>query len=159
LRALPADGLLPGIGGWQWHHNHTPGHTDGHISLFRPADRLLIAGDALITTRQESALSVLTQRAELRPPPAYDTTDWDAAKASVEKLASLNPDILASAHGRPMRGEMLRRDLDALVTHFTRWTATIAIAAGLWWMWRARNRGIARSGGRRRSEAHIAVAA
>jgi glyoxylase-like metal-dependent hydrolase (beta-lactamase superfamily II) len=169
LRALPANGLLPGIGGWQWHH--TPGHTDGHVSLFRPADRLLIAGDALITTRQESALSVLTQRLELRPPPAYYTTDWNAARASVEKLAGLDPDILASGHGRPMRGEMLRRGLDGLVTHFTRemprrgryvrqplsqqdpvallqrsrqsapdlamWTATIAIAAGLWWMWRA----------------------
>jgi glyoxylase-like metal-dependent hydrolase (beta-lactamase superfamily II) len=173
LRALPADGLLPGVGGWQWHH--TPGHTDGHVSLFRPADRLLIAGDALITTRQESILAVVAQRPELRPPPAYFTTDWRAARASVEKLARLEPDILTSGHGGPMRGEVLRHDLHALVTNFTRemprrgryvrqpvtqqdpvtllqqsrrstpafatWTATAAIGAAFWWIWRSRRGG------------------
>jgi glyoxylase-like metal-dependent hydrolase (beta-lactamase superfamily II) len=116
LRALPADGLLHELTGWQWHH--TPGHTDGHVSLFRPADRLLVAGDALVTTRQESILAVMTQRRELRPPPAYYTTDWRAAHASVEKLAGLNPDILATGHGRPLRGELLRRDLAYLASHF-----------------------------------------
>ena len=40
--------------GWRW--VHTPGHTAGHVSLFRDADRTLIAGDAFVTTKQESAL-------------------------------------------------------------------------------------------------------
>jgi hypothetical protein len=38
----------------------------------------------------------------------------------VEKLASLNPDMLTSGHGPPMRGERLRCDLEYLATHFTR---------------------------------------
>jgi hypothetical protein len=42
------------------------------------------------------------------------------AEASVQKLARLDPDILVSGHGRPMRGERLRRDFDLLATHFTR---------------------------------------
>jgi glyoxylase-like metal-dependent hydrolase (beta-lactamase superfamily II) len=117
LRELPPDGSIPGLAGWQWHH--TPGHTDGHVSYFRPSDRLLIAGDALTTVRLESAFAVLTQRLELRRPPAYYTTDWPAARRSVEAIARLDPDILVSGHGRPMRGEPLHRQLDYLVTHFS----------------------------------------
>jgi glyoxylase-like metal-dependent hydrolase (beta-lactamase superfamily II) len=53
LRALPADGSVPGMPGWRW--VHTPGHTPGHVSLWRESDRTILAGDAFITTRQESA--------------------------------------------------------------------------------------------------------
>jgi glyoxylase-like metal-dependent hydrolase (beta-lactamase superfamily II) len=49
---LPSDGSVPGMPGWQW--IHTPGHTEGHISLFRERDRTLIAGDAFSTVKQES---------------------------------------------------------------------------------------------------------
>jgi glyoxylase-like metal-dependent hydrolase (beta-lactamase superfamily II) len=68
-RPLPEDGSIPGLPGWRW--IHTPGHTPGHVSFFRDEDRVLIAGDAFITTRQESFLSVLTQRVELNWPPRY----------------------------------------------------------------------------------------
>jgi hypothetical protein len=37
--------------GWRW--MHTPGHTEGHVCLFRNSDRTLIAGDAFTTTKQE----------------------------------------------------------------------------------------------------------
>jgi len=50
--ALTSDGSIPGMDGWRW--IHTPGHTEGHISLFRESDRILIAGDAFTTTKQES---------------------------------------------------------------------------------------------------------
>jgi glyoxylase-like metal-dependent hydrolase (beta-lactamase superfamily II) len=116
LRELPPDGSIPGLAGWEWHH--TPGHTDGSVSYFRPSDRLVIAGDALTTVRLESAFAVLTQRLELRRPPAYYTTDWPAARRSVEALASLHPDILVTGHGRPLRGQRLHSELDYLVTHF-----------------------------------------
>src|SRR5438477_2584025 len=33
VRALPADGSVPGLPGWRW--VHTPGHTPGHVSFFR----------------------------------------------------------------------------------------------------------------------------
>ena len=78
LQSLPADGTVPAMPGWRW--IHTPGHTPGHISLWRAADRTLIAGDAVITTRQESAFAVLTQAPELHGPPMYYTPDWAAAR-------------------------------------------------------------------------------
>src|SRR3712207_5148441 len=69
LRPLPADGSIPEMPGWQW--LHTPGHTPGHISLWREADRTIVAGDAFITTRQESAYAVAAQSPEMRGPPQF----------------------------------------------------------------------------------------
>jgi glyoxylase-like metal-dependent hydrolase (beta-lactamase superfamily II) len=45
LRPLPADGSVPFMDGWRW--VHTPGHSPGHVSLWRERDRALIVGDAL----------------------------------------------------------------------------------------------------------------
>ena len=115
-RELPSNGDLPGMPGWRW--VHTPGHAPGHVSLFRPADRLLIAGDAVTTTRQESVFSVMTQKAELNGPPAYFTIDWDAAHRSVSTLASLKPVTVASGHGPTMRGDEMPRRLAELARDF-----------------------------------------
>ncbi|HVG41932.1 MAG TPA: MBL fold metallo-hydrolase, partial [Chitinophagaceae bacterium] len=41
---LPEDGSIPELNDWKW--IHTPGHTPGHISLFREKDGVLVAGDA-----------------------------------------------------------------------------------------------------------------
>ena len=84
LQLLPADGTVPALPDWRW--IHTPGHTAGHVALFREADRTRIAGDAFCTTKQESFFAVATQRPELHGPPAYFTTDWDAARESVRTL-------------------------------------------------------------------------
>ncbi|HEX7243273.1 MAG TPA: MBL fold metallo-hydrolase, partial [Longimicrobiaceae bacterium] len=116
VRALPADGSVPGMPGWRW--IHTPGHTAGHVALFRDSDRTLVAGDAFVTTKQESALSALTQRREINGPPMYFTPDWDSARASVRALAALEPEVAATGHGVPMRGEELRRGLHALADRF-----------------------------------------
>ena len=61
------------------------------MSFFRESDRALIVGDAFVTTKQESALAVLTQRPELHGPPMYFTPDWDRAWSSVKALAALEP--------------------------------------------------------------------
>jgi glyoxylase-like metal-dependent hydrolase (beta-lactamase superfamily II) len=114
--ALPPNRDVPGMAGWRW--MHTPGHTEGHISLFRDSDRTLIAGDAFTTTKQESFSSVLTQDEQVNGPPAYLTTDWENAKKSVEKIRNLNPSLAILSHGLPMRGEELTRHLDMLVNHF-----------------------------------------
>lgn len=116
VRPLPADGAVPHLPGW--HALHTPGHTPGHVSLFREADRTLLAGDAVVTTRQESALAVAAQTPALRPPPAYFTLDWGAAGHSVEKLAALRPLTLATGHGRPMRGPEVAEGLRRLADSF-----------------------------------------
>jgi glyoxylase-like metal-dependent hydrolase (beta-lactamase superfamily II) len=116
VRALPPDKDVPGMPGWRW--VHTPGHAPGHVALFRASDQSLIAGDAVCTTRQESAYAVLTQQKELHGPPAYFTIDWDKAERSVRTLASLKPALLASGHGEPMRQPSLPEDLAALARDF-----------------------------------------
>ncbi|MDQ3255220.1 MAG: MBL fold metallo-hydrolase [Acidobacteriota bacterium] len=100
VRALPADGSLPGLSGWRC--LHTPGHTAGHISLFRERDRVLITGDALTTVNQESPVTLLTLKRELRQPPAPLTTDWGAARNSIDNLAGLRPSVIAAGHGLPI---------------------------------------------------------
>ena len=116
LRPLPPDGSLPFLPEWRW--LHTPGHTPGHVSLFRERDRTLIAGDACITVRQESATAVVLQRQVLHGPPAYYTQDWEQAQASVRQLANLRPALLAPGHGFPLGGERLFRQLSALTRDF-----------------------------------------
>jgi glyoxylase-like metal-dependent hydrolase (beta-lactamase superfamily II) len=113
---LPDDGGVPGAPEWRW--VHTPGHSPGHVSLFRSTDRTLIAGDAVITVKQESAFAVMTQAPAVHAPPAYYTTDWDRARASVRRLAGLRPDTLATGHGRVMRGDAMRQQLETLARTF-----------------------------------------
>ena len=118
LRPLPPDGSVPGMPGWRW--LHTPGHAVGQVSLFRASDRTLIAGDAFITTAQESAYAVLTQAPELHGPPRYYTDDWGLARASVATLAALEPDRAVTGHGPALHGPELRRGLQALAADFDR---------------------------------------
>jgi glyoxylase-like metal-dependent hydrolase (beta-lactamase superfamily II) len=113
---LPSNGEAPGMPGWRW--IHTPGHSPGHVSLFRVTDRLLIAGDAVTTTKQESVFAVATQKQELNGPPAYFTIDWDQAHRSVSTIASLKPAILATGHGEPMRGADIADRLARLSREF-----------------------------------------
>ncbi|HJT33563.1 MAG TPA: MBL fold metallo-hydrolase [Pirellulales bacterium] len=116
LLALPADGSVPGMADWRW--IHTPGHTAGHVSLFRDADRAMIAGDAFISTNQESAYAVAVQRTEIHGPPRYYTSDWPAARESVERLAALEPELVVSGHGRALRGPEMRLALHTLAREF-----------------------------------------
>jgi glyoxylase-like metal-dependent hydrolase (beta-lactamase superfamily II) len=113
---VPVDGSVPGMPGWRW--LHTPGHTAGHVSLWRPSDRTLVVGDAFVTTKQESVYHALTQEPELHGPPMYYTPDWPSARGSVEKLSALNPDIVVTGHGRAMRGEAMRTALRTLAARF-----------------------------------------
>ncbi len=116
VQALPGDGSVPGIEGWRW--LHTPGHSVGHISLFRDTDRTMIAGDAFVTVCQESLFCVLTQKPELRGPPAYFTCDWQAAHESVDYLLSMSPMRVGAGHGQPLIGEQMLKDLRQLARHF-----------------------------------------
>ena len=60
----------------------------------------------------------MTQDQEINGPPRYLTTDWQAAKDSVEKLARLNPSVAVTGHGLPMAGEKLTKSLEKLVRNF-----------------------------------------
>ncbi|MBE7198082.1 MAG: MBL fold metallo-hydrolase [Parafilimonas terrae] len=118
LLDLPWDGSIPPLPGWRW--IHTPGHAPGHISLWREADRTLIAGDAFVTVAQESAYAVAVQEPELHGPPMYLTIEWDAARTSVRELAALEPERVITGHGRPLQGPEMRRALHALAVDFDR---------------------------------------
>lgn len=117
LHALPEDGGVPGLPGWRW--LHTPGHSVGHVSLWREADRTLIAGDAFVTTTSESAYASAVQEPALHGPPQYYTHDWQAAAASVARLAPLEPERVVPGHGRAMQGEAMRTALHQLADAFT----------------------------------------
>lgn len=116
IEKLPADGSIPNMPEWRW--IHTPGHAPGHVSLYREADRILIAGDAFITVKQDSLYKVMTQEREVHGPPRYFTTDWEEAKKSVQKLEALKPAIAITGHGEPMYHEELAEGLEKLVRTF-----------------------------------------
>jgi glyoxylase-like metal-dependent hydrolase (beta-lactamase superfamily II) len=103
----------------EWQIIHTPGHTDGHVSFFRPSDQTLLVGDAFCTTRPESFFdAALAQPPELSGPPAYFTSDFAMAANSIRRLAMLEPRIVAPGHDRPLTGEEVSRKLYELSTRF-----------------------------------------
>jgi len=116
LHILPPDGSVPYLPAWEY--INTPGHAPGHVSFFRNRDKVLIAGDAFVTTKAESAMSVMFQKRKVSGPPKYFTYDWDAARVSVKKLAELNPRVVATGHGRPMAGQTMQDALINLAAHF-----------------------------------------
>lgn len=116
VQTLPSDRTVPHMPGFRW--IHTPGHSPGHVSLFRESDGALIAGDAFTTVKQEYMYKVFTQELEISGPPRYLTTDWEAAKQSVIKLEALKPKVAVTGHGLPMSGEVLTTSLKKLVNEF-----------------------------------------
>lgn len=116
VHLLPEDGTVPYLPQFKW--IHTPGHAPGQVAFFREKDRLLIAADTFVTVKQDSLYKVMTQELEINGPPVYLTTDWKAAKQSVEKLAKLEPSIAVTGHGLPLSGDELTEGLNYLVLHF-----------------------------------------
>ena len=72
---------------------HTPGHTPGSICLFIPQEKLVIVGD-LLSNRFSPSL-----------PSRIFTVDMVQEVNSIKKLASLDFDIIAFGHGRPVLRE------------------------------------------------------
>jgi glyoxylase-like metal-dependent hydrolase (beta-lactamase superfamily II) len=103
---------VPGLPDWQV--IPTPGHTRGHLALFREGDRALIPGDAVLTVNVNSLGDALSERHTLGAPPRFATWNWRAATESVSELARLEPSMLAPGHGRPMADPMLAPALRAL---------------------------------------------
>ena len=115
----PQDGA-PGLPDWTV--VPTPGHTPGHIALFRPGDRTLITGDAVLTLAWSSRLGgggagwiwdLARRKTRLSGPPTFVTCDWRDAAASVVALAELDPWVLATGHGRPLAGRQVAPALRA----------------------------------------------
>ena len=71
----------------------TPGHTVGHIALWRESDGVLILGDVLLATGIPG----------LREPPEVFTPDVPSNRKSIRKLAALEPRLVCFGHGAPLR--------------------------------------------------------
>jgi hypothetical protein len=59
----------------------------------------------------------VTERQELDRPPAPLTTDWEAARDSVERLSGLYPSIIAAGHGVPIAYHEVGERLIDLAAH------------------------------------------
>jgi glyoxylase-like metal-dependent hydrolase (beta-lactamase superfamily II) len=102
-----------------WEVIPTPGHTPGHVSLFRSSDMALLVGDAFCTTKPESFFdAAIAQAAELHGPPAYFTADPQQAARSIRMLANLHPRIIAPGHGRPLAGAKLEQMLPLFAAEY-----------------------------------------
>lgn len=75
-----------------------PGHSPGQVGYWRESDRALVCGDALRN------MSFATGRPGLRLPPPFFSCDMDAVTASAQKIAGMEPALLAFGHGRPLVG-------------------------------------------------------
>jgi glyoxylase-like metal-dependent hydrolase (beta-lactamase superfamily II) len=73
-----------------------PGHSAGHIALWREADRVLICGDVFFN------MHLLTLRPGLREPPKPLTSDPARNRESARRLAALEPAIAVFGHGPPL---------------------------------------------------------
>ncbi len=110
LKQVPESGQVDEMPGWRV--IPTPGHTVGHVSLWRESDGLVLAGDAVATTNLDSWSSQMTWSREICRPPTPMTADWSAARSSLLALASLRPQIVAAGHGLPLVGTDLSNALE-----------------------------------------------
>lgn len=87
----------------------TPGHSPGHIALWREHDRVLIAGDTM------NGMHLLTTRRGVREPPTLFTPDPLLNRESIRRLAALDPLVTVFGHGPECRNP---DELHALVAAF-----------------------------------------
>ena len=117
VRELPND-ELPGLPGWKW--IATPGHSPGHVSFFREADRVLLAGDAFATMNMDSWIGLMSGKKDLARAGAPFNMDWQATRESVQKLADLRPNVVGCGHGIPMKNVAVPERLQRFAERFRR---------------------------------------
>ncbi|TMV46239.1 MBL fold metallo-hydrolase [Paenibacillus mesophilus] len=92
-RTVSSGETLPWCGGIEV--VHTPGHMPGHISLYLPASKTMIAADAVVI--EEGRLAIAN--------PHY-TLDLDEAIRSVERLLDYDMERLVCYHGGLFQGDV-----------------------------------------------------
>lgn len=85
----------------------SPGHTPGHIALFDPRDRTLIAGDAYATV---GGVSTSARPTAPFPIPALVAWHRPTALASARRLRALDPATLAVGHGKVLEDPLAAMD-------------------------------------------------
>jgi glyoxylase-like metal-dependent hydrolase (beta-lactamase superfamily II)/predicted ester cyclase len=80
---------------------HLPGHAPGLIALWRASDRLALTSDCFYTVDPQT-----TVKGAPRVPHAAFTPDVEQARASLRKLAALEPASAWPGHARPVTGDV-----------------------------------------------------
>ena len=75
---------------------HTPGHTDGHISLWKEDTQWLFSGDAII-----NVIPFIRKTSLCLPVPLF-SVDMEIARSSAKVLSDLHPSALFAQHGIPI---------------------------------------------------------
>ncbi len=89
---------------------HLPGHAPGLIGLWRESDRLALSTDCFYT------LDIWGRDCEPRVPMSIYNFDTEQARASIRKLAALEPAAAWPGHAKPVTGDVrakLERAADA----------------------------------------------
>jgi glyoxylase-like metal-dependent hydrolase (beta-lactamase superfamily II) len=84
---------------------HTPGHSEGSISLLDAERKVMFAGDA-----------VRFMDGKVMGSPEQFTLDKDKAKDSIRKISTFDFDILLSGHGQPLMPNASQKVKDFSVT-------------------------------------------
>ena len=116
VRTFEPEAAPPGLP--EWTSITTPGHSPGHTAFFRRNDRVLIAGDALLTVDAGSLGGVLSwilrpNKPQVCEPPWYTNWDRNQVMASASAVVRLQPQVLATGHGRPLSGDAAAAALSA----------------------------------------------
>jgi hydroxyacylglutathione hydrolase len=80
---------------------HLPGHAPGLIGLFRESDRLALVSDCFYTLNPQTG----RKGGPRIPHPAFDE-NTDTARASIRKVAALEPSVAWAGHADPVTGEV-----------------------------------------------------
>jgi hydroxyacylglutathione hydrolase len=105
-----ADTLAEGDGVAGFRVIDLPGHAPGLIGLWRESDRLALSSDCFYT------IDLWGRSSEPRVPAAMYNFDTEQARASIRKLAALEPAAAWPGHARPVTGDVrtqLERAADA----------------------------------------------
>jgi steroid delta-isomerase-like uncharacterized protein len=78
-----------------------PGHAPGLIGLFRESDRLALVSDCVYTLDIQTGI-----KGRVRVPKAAFNFDTEQARASIRKLAELEPSAAWAGHADPVTGEV-----------------------------------------------------
>lgn len=86
---------------------HIPGHAPGQIALFREADRLLLAADAIYTLDAETG-----RPTSARVPHPFSNWDTEMARESIRRLLPLEAASVWAGHSEPVLGENVTGQLE-----------------------------------------------
>ena len=80
---------------------HLPGHAPGQIGLYRESDRVALASDCFYTLDVQTGIT-----GPPRVPLDAFNVDTEQARASMRKLAALEPSVVWAGHAKPVAGDV-----------------------------------------------------